>query len=73
VGKVKLGDIGITCAGKGPTCPSSYKVGHQSGLSIGGSGWVVCLITLLAVQMACLSPLFFDPPFYFTLTFYNWF
>jgi len=23
---------------RGPLCPSSYKMGHQSGLSIGGSG-----------------------------------
>ncbi|WP_165972921.1 hypothetical protein [Martelella mediterranea] len=22
-------------------CPLSYKMGHQSGLSIGGSGWFV--------------------------------
>jgi len=33
-------------------CPSSYKMRHQSGLSIGGSGSFVCLIMRLVFDVA---------------------
>ena len=36
----------------GPTCPSSYKMGHQSGLSFGGSGSSVWLIMQPAFDVA---------------------
>jgi ribulose-5-phosphate 4-epimerase/fuculose-1-phosphate aldolase len=35
---VKIGPDGQPVNLDGPWCPSSYKMGHQSGLSFGGSG-----------------------------------
>ncbi|MGC1494554.1 MAG: hypothetical protein WA790_02005 [Sulfitobacter sp.] len=46
--KVTLGPKGRNVV----ICPSSYKMGHQSGLSIGGSGSFVCLIMLLVFDVA---------------------
>ena len=35
-----------------PACPSSYKMGHQTGLSLGGSGSSVGLIMHPAFDVA---------------------
>ncbi len=40
---------------EGGDCPSSNKVGHQSVLSIGGSGSFVCLIMLLVFDVASVA------------------